>query len=66
MLYRADREGHPEQPKTDRMYVSVGSLIDPMDRPPAVHVSYEERLSFMHPSDGLPKHKGKTEETIPD
>lgn len=66
MLYRADREGHPESPKTDRMYVCVGSLVDPLDREPAVHVSYEERLPWVCGRDGLPKHRGKTDETLPD
>ena len=66
MLYRADAPGHHESPKTDRMYVSVGSLIDPLDREPKVHVSYEERMPWFHHADGLPKHRGKTDETIPD
>jgi len=66
MLYRADKAGHPESPKLDRMYVTAASLIDPLDREPAVHVSYEERLSWSRWHDGLPKHRGKTDETMPD
>ncbi len=64
MLYKADREGHHESPKLDRMYVSVGSLIDPMDQPAKVHVSWEERLPWLHVNDGLPKHRGKSDEVI--
>ena len=66
MLYRADKEGHPESPKTDRMYVSVGSLVDAMDQEPKAHVSYEERQPWFHLDDGLAKHRGKTDETIDD
>jgi hypothetical protein len=64
ILYRADREGHAESPKLDRMYVAVGSLIDPLDRDPKVHVSYDERVPWFRPHDGLPKHRGKTDEQI--
>jgi len=63
-LYRADREGHPESPKLDRMYVAVGALIDPLDREPEAHVSYEERVAWFQPHDGLPKHRGKTDEQM--
>jgi len=66
MLYRADKAGHHESPKLENMYVSVGSLIDPMDQPPKVHVSYEERLAWMHAKDGLAKHRGKTDDIIED
>lgn len=64
MLYRADREGHPEGPRTDRMYVTVGSLLDPLDRTPECHVSFEERVSWMDPADGLPRYRGKGGERI--
>ena len=64
MLYRADQEGHPESPNLDRMYVTVASLVDPMDQDPKVHVSYEERVAWMQYKDGLPKHRGKTDEQM--
>jgi hypothetical protein len=66
MLYRADRGGHPESPRLDRMYVAVGSLIDALDREPANHVSYEERVAWLGFHDDLPKRRGKTEETLPE
>lgn len=65
MLYRADREGHPEAPKLDRMYVTAASLIDPIDKEPKAHVSYEEKLSWLNMPDAIPKHRGKTDETLP-
>ena len=64
MFYRAEKEGHPESPQIDRMYISVGSITDPLDRDPQRHVSYEERFSWMKAKDGLPKHRGKTEEKM--
>jgi hypothetical protein len=64
MLYRADQEGHPESPQLNRIYVTLASLVDPVDRAPQSHVSYEERVSWMQFDDGLPKHRGKTDEEI--
>ena len=64
MLYRAIQNGHPESPKLDRMYVTVGSLIDPMDQPATCHVSYEERLPNSDFKDDLPKYRGKGIEQI--
>ncbi len=64
MLYRANREGHPESPRLDRMYVTAASLIDPLDREPDAHVSYEERVPWHRFSDELPKYRGKTGETM--
>ncbi len=66
MLYQAIKEGHPECPKTDRIYISVGNLIDAMDQVPQAHVSYEERLHWMKTHDNLPKYRGKTKETVAD
>ena len=64
MLYRAIGEGHAEAPKLDRMYVTVASLTEPLDREPSVHVSYEERAPWHEVGDGLPKHRGKTDELM--
>lgn len=66
MLYRAVETGHPEAPKLDRVYVTAGSLVTPLDRVPAAHVSYEEHLPWVRVPDGLPKHRGKTDETLPE
>jgi len=65
LLYEADAEGHAEAPKTDRVYVTVASLRDAMDRAPAAHVSFEEHVSWFEPGDHLPKHRGKTDATLP-
>ncbi len=59
MLYRAIEEGHPEAPKRDRMYVAAGCLVDPIDREAQGHVSYEERVAWHAPGDGLPRFRGK-------
>ncbi len=64
MLYRADREGHPEAPKLDRMYVAAGSLAGPLDRAPTAHVSYEERVDWNEDFHRLPRHLGKSEQTV--
>ncbi len=64
MLYRVIREGHPENPKPERMYVSAGSLVDPIDQEPAAHVSYEERALWCQHKDDLPKYRGKGEERM--
>jgi hypothetical protein len=59
MLYQAIKEGHPESPKLDRMYVAAGSLVDPLDRRPSSHVSYEEKVSWMEVTDDLKKYRSK-------
>lgn len=59
LLYNVLKEGHPESPKLDRMYVSAGSLISPLDRELSSHVSYEEKLNWLPIFDSLPKFKGK-------
>lgn len=66
MLYKADKPVHHESPKLDRMYESVGSLITPMDREPAAHVSYEERLAWTDKDHLLPKYRGKMVEKLPE
>ena len=63
MLYQADKKGHPESPKLDRIYVSTGSLNN-MDRSPTVHVSYEEKVSWYAPLDHLDKYRGKGEKKL--
>lgn len=64
MLYQAIKEGHPESPRLDRMYVSAGSLVDPLDRTASSHVSFEERVPWMDVADGLPKYRGKEAELL--
>lgn len=64
MFYRAVRAGHPENPRTEVVYVTVGNLIDPMDRSPEAHVSFEEHVSWIDNRDRLPRFRGKTEERI--
>ena len=64
MLYVADEEGHPESPKTDRMYVAAACLEGPLDRELSAHVSYEERVSWLTAIDAAPKYRGKGVERI--
>ena len=66
MFYQADKEGHPESPRLNVMYVSVGSLIDPIDKMPKAHVSYEEKVEWHEGSHLLPKYRGKMKELIKD
>lgn len=63
MLYRADKEGHHEDPKLDRMYICAASL-DRLDRVPGAHVSYEERSSLLEDFSDLPRFRGKGEERM--
>lgn len=64
LFYRADSDGHPESPRTDAIYVTVGSLDDPLDRVPDAHVSFEEHVPWFEPGDDLPKWKGKMESRL--
>ena len=66
LLYRADEAGHPESPKVDRMYVSAGSLVGPLDREVQAHVSYEEKVPWYSPADGAPRYRGKGVEPLDD
>jgi hypothetical protein len=66
MLYRVVAEGHHELPKRDVMYVTAASLIDPLDKAPFVHVSWEEHVPWLGMRDELPKVRGKTSERIDD
>jgi hypothetical protein len=63
MLYRADREGHHENPKLDRMYICAASL-DRLDRPPGAHVSFEERSPLLDGLQDLPRYRGKGDELM--
>ncbi|MFO0550137.1 MAG: GFA family protein [Polyangiaceae bacterium] len=64
MLYRAIAPGHPESPKTDRMYVTVASIDGELGQQPSAHVSFEEHVSWFHPRDLVPKYRGKGEAPI--
>jgi predicted enzyme related to lactoylglutathione lyase len=55
---------NPEGPHAARIYVTVGSLGDPIDRAPSAHVSYEERVAWFTPGDHLPRLEGKTDDPI--
>lgn len=63
MLYRAEREGHPENPRPDRMYISAGCL-DALDRSPESHVSFEEHSKLLDGFSEIPKYRGKTDKKI--
>lgn len=45
-------------------YVTAASLIDPMDRPPEGHFSFEERVSWLDVADDLPKYRAKTSDLL--
>ncbi len=64
MFYVADVPGHPEAPRLDHVYVSLGSITSPIADWPVAHVSYEEHLGWIEGSEALPKHRGKTDEQI--
>jgi hypothetical protein len=64
ILYRVTKEGHPESPKTDRMYISAGCLTDALDKEPSAHVSFEERVPWLTVNDRLTKYKGKGPDKI--
>jgi hypothetical protein len=61
MFYIADQPGHPEAPRLDHVYVSVGSLTDPIAERPSAHVSYEEHVAWIEGAEALPRYRGKTE-----
>jgi hypothetical protein len=60
MFYIADREGHPDKPNLDHVYISVGSITTDIGDVPVAHVSYEERVGWHEPNDALPRYRGKT------
>ncbi len=64
LLYQAVAPGHHESPKTDRIYVSAACLEGPLNREPQAHVSYEERVPWHTPGDGLPRYRGKGDTRI--
>lgn len=43
----------------DKIYVTVASLAG-LDRPVDSHVSYEEKVGWFQPNDGLPCYRGKS------
>jgi hypothetical protein len=63
LLYRADKEGHPESPRLDCMYISAGCL-DRVDRSPARHVSFEEHSDLIDGFSEIPRYRAKTDEEI--
>lgn len=63
MLYRADKDGHPEKPGLDRIYISAGCL-NRLDRAPQSHVSFEERSELLAGFDEIPRYRGKTDDAF--
>jgi len=45
-------------------YIVAAALIDPMDRDPECHVSFEEKVTWLDVKDDLPKHREKTSDMI--
>lgn len=53
---------HDEFP--EKTYFTVANLSGPLDRKPDAHVSFEERVQWLHVNDGLPRFKEKSDERI--
>ena len=49
----------------DEVHVTIGALDDPATVPPTLHVWWEERLSWLHADDGLPKYARRARGTAP-
>lgn len=47
-----------------RVYITVASLTDKLDREPDSHVSYEEHVRWFKVNDGLSRHKEKASDRI--
>lgn len=47
-----------------RVYVTCASIQGVMDLTPDSHVSFEERVSWFHPGDSLPRYRGKSSELM--
>ena len=47
-----------------KTYIAVSSLIDPLDRKPDSHVSFEERVDWITVNDGLSQYKEKSSDRI--
>jgi hypothetical protein len=47
-----------------RVYMTVANLNGAIDRAPEGHVSFEERVEWLHVNDGLPRFRAKTDEQI--
>jgi hypothetical protein len=60
MFYVADQAGHPDAPRLNHVYVSVGSLTSEIAESPIAHVSYDEHVGWIEGAESLPKFRGKT------
>ncbi|MBF0106412.1 MAG: GFA family protein [Deltaproteobacteria bacterium] len=64
MFYRAVKEGHPEKPRTNVMYVAVGNLTGALDKSPSDRYSCEEEVTWFHGIETLPRYCGKTNKRL--
>lgn len=46
------------------VYVVVAALVDPLDRAPDAHVSFEEKVPWLTVGDTLPKYREKTSDLL--
>lgn len=53
---------HSQAP--DRLWIAAASLIEPLDRQPDSHVSFEEHVNWLEVNDELPRYLGKSQEKI--
>lgn len=57
-----DNTSHP-----DRVDIALGSMDDPIDRPPQFHIHFDSRAPWVTVSDDLPRLGGETGlEPLPD
>lgn len=47
-----------------RTYITIASLLDPLDRKPDSHVSYEEHVDWFQVNDSLPQYKAKASDRL--
>ena len=47
-----------------RVYIPVAVIVDPLDRLPSSHVSFEEHVPWFDFSDALPRYRAKSEDRI--
>ncbi len=51
-------------PAKGRIYITVASLIDKLDREPDSHVSYEEHVDWFKVNDELPQYRDKASDRM--
>jgi hypothetical protein len=47
-----------------RIYLTVANIDGPLPALPEAHVSFEERVDWLHVADSLPRYRGKSDEPM--